>query len=179
MFSWGRSSEGKMPRLWDPHTCLQIDSTEMHMFPAPVCFSSLPFSLWWMLSAGQAAAEGDRIFLSLPAINLLNNTQLMKWQYYHKPVTISNGVIVRNSDQADRKQERFQNLSAACDSWWTALEEPWAPFSREPRATLSHLGRNAFLCTAREQNRPHLNSHRPLWPQFVFIRIHNVAPVVT
>lgn len=65
-----------------------------------------------MLSMGQAAAEGDAIFRSLPAINLLNNTQLMKWQCYHKPVTSSNGAIVRNLDQTKRKQERHQSFSS-------------------------------------------------------------------
>lgn len=150
----------------------------MHPFPTAVCFSSLSSLLWWMLSAGQAAAQGNTIFPSLPAINLLNNTQLMKWQYYHKPVTTSNGAVIRNSDQTERKQERFQNLSSACDSWWTAFEELWPPFRREPRAPVCWppcpiLKGMPSPCTAREQKCPHRNSHWHLWPQFVFIRIHS------
>lgn len=69
-----------------------------------------------MLSLRQAAAEGDAISLSLPAINLLNNTLLMKWQCYHTPVTSSNGAAVPHSDQTEEKQGELWSLSLGCDT---------------------------------------------------------------
>lgn len=135
-------------------------------------FSFPPFLLWWMLSLRQAAAEGDAIFLSLPAINLLNNTLLMKWQCYHTPVTSSNGVATPNSDQTVEKQGELWSLSSGCDSSWKLLANSGHP-------SVQHREPSSEVCwpsppTLQGQKCPHMSSHCPVGRCWVFVWIHLV-----